>query len=198
MRRSRIGSATSYATVLYTGCRIGEITSLKAEQFKIDATGIDYITIRDSKTLAGIRDIPLHPIAKAYIYNFIEGKNGKIFKYAERDGKGTGNAVGKKFARNLESVKIYRDKLVFHSLRKFLNNELMKDKVSIEARCQFMGHELDNVNVSTYSNSLNIDELAKMVFPTLTRISDVLKVSVVELENFDFTLMGHLDFGENS
>jgi hypothetical protein len=32
----------------------------------------------------------------------------KIFKYKERDGKGAGNAVGKKFSRYLQSLKIER------------------------------------------------------------------------------------------
>ena len=155
---------------LFTGCRIGEITNLQTNQFKITPTGIRYITIRDSKTSAGIREIPLHPFAYKLVSDFIENKNGKIFKYVEKEGKGTGNAVGKKFARNLIDAKIDRPKLVFHSLRKFVNNEFMKNGVNIETRCQIIGHELDNVNVSTYTNKINIEELAAASFPTFELI----------------------------
>jgi len=82
--------------------------------------------------------------------------------------------VGKKFARNLESARIDREKLVFHSLRKFVNNELMKNGVSLENRCQFVGHEIENVNVAIYANKINVDELAAAIFPTLEKFRDLI------------------------
>ena len=170
---------------IFTGCRISEITTLKKDQFKISNTGIHYITIRDSKTLAGIREVPLHPFLIAHIAEFTKNKKDKIFKYAEKDGKGAGNAVGKMFAQNLKSANLTREKLVFHSLRKYVNNELMKNGVSLEYRCQFVGHELDNVNVSVYTNTINIDTLAKTIFPALDEIKAlVLNTSAVEISNF--------------
>ncbi len=170
---------------IFTGCRISEITTLKKDQFKISSAGIHYITIRDSKTLAGIREVPLHPFLIAHIAEFTKNKKDKIFKYAEKDGKGAGNAVGKMFAQNLKSANLTREKLVFHSLRKFVNNELMKNGVSLEYRCQFVGHELDNVNVSVYTNTVNIDELAKTIFPALDKIKElVTNTSPAEILNF--------------
>ncbi len=160
---------------LFTGCRIGEITSLKKDNFKKSTTGINYLVIRDSKTNAGIREVPLHPYLLERISEFLDKKTDKIFKYVEKEGKGTGNAVGKKFARNLESAKITREKLVFHSLRKFVNNELMKSGVSLENRCQFIGHEIENVNVSIYTNKINIDALAAAIFTTLEKFRDLIE-----------------------
>jgi len=159
---------------LFTGCRIGEITSPKKDNFKKSTTGINYLVIRDSKTNAGIREVPLHPYLLERISEFLDKKTDKIFKYVEKEGKGTGNAVGKKFARNLESAKITREKLVFHSLRKFVNNELMKNGVSLENRCQFIGHEIENVNVAIYTNKINVDELAAAIFPTLEKFRDLI------------------------
>ena len=159
---------------LFTGCRIGEITSLKKDNFKKSTTGTNYLVIRDSKTNAGIREVPLHPYLLERISEFLDKKTDKIFKYVEKEGKGTGNAVGKKFARNLESAKITREKLVFHSLRKFVNNELMKNGVSLENRCQFIGHEIENVNVAIYTNKINVDELAAAIFPTLEKFRDLI------------------------
>lgn len=159
---------------LFTGCRIGEITSLKKDNFKKSSAGISYLVIRDSKTQAGIREVPLHPCLIGRISEFLDKKTDKIFKYVEKEGKGTGNAVGKKFARNLEGAKITREKLVFHSLRKFVNNELMKNGVSLEQRCQFIGHEIENVNVSIYTNKLDIDTLAAAIFPTLDKFRDLI------------------------
>lgn len=170
---------------IFTGCRISEITTLKKDQFKISSTGIHYITIRDSKTLAGIREVPLHPFLIAHIAEFTKNKKDKIFKYAEKDGKGAGNAVGKMFAQNLKSANLTREKLVFHSLRKYVNNELMKNGVSLEYRCQFVGHELDNVNVSVYTNTINIDALAMKIFPALDKIKElVTSTNPAEILNF--------------
>lgn len=172
---------------LFTGCRIGEITNLKKDQFKISSTGIPYITIRDSKTIAGIREVPLHPYIFAVMQTFIYMKTDKVFKYVEKEGKGSGNAVGKKFARNLESAGITRDKLVFHSLRKFVNNELLRNKVSLEHRCQFIGHELDHVNVAVYTNLINVDELANSVIPTFNAFVKIVDVytDTEKMENVD-------------
>ena len=159
---------------MFTGCRIGEITSLKKDNFKKSSGGINYLVIRDSKTQAGIREVPLHPHLMERVSEFLDKKTDKLFKYVEKEGKGSGNAVGKKFARNLESARINREKLVFHSLRKFVNNELMKNGVSLENRCQFIGHEIENVNVSIYTNKINIDALAAAVFPTLEKFRDLI------------------------
>ena len=163
---------------LFTACRVGEITALKKGQFKRSRKGVPYIAIRDSKTQAGIREVPLHPYLYAKIapvLDTLENAEDKLFKYKERDGKGSGNAVGKMFARNLESARISRDKLVFHSLRKYVNNELMQNKVSLEHRCQFAGHEIDNVNVAVYTKTIGIDELAASVFPTLDLIAQTIQ-----------------------
>ena len=168
---------------LLTGCRIGEITNLKKDQLKVSGKGVHYIEIRDSKTLAGIRQVPLHPFIVEHLATFIEGKKDKLFKYAEKEGKGTGNAVGKKFARNLESAGVTRDKLVFHSLRKFVNNELLRSGVSLEHRCQLIGHEIDNVNVAIYTKTIGLDELAAAVCPTFTGISEIVKTALDPLNN---------------
>lgn len=163
---------------LFTGCRIGEITNLKKDQFKVSDKGTNYIVIRDSKTLAGEREIPLHPFFFNKIKPFIDSKIDKIFKYVEKEGKGSGNAVGKKFARHLESSGITREKLVFHSFRKFVNNELLNNNVSLENRCQLIGHEIDNVNVAIYTKKINIDDLASSVFPTFEKVFNLVKCSV--------------------
>ena len=154
---------------LATGCRISEITSLKAEHFKLSSGGTHYINILDSKTYAGLREIPYPYFLHKELKEFIGDKN-QVFKYILRMGKGSGNAVGKKFSRHLSELKIIRPKLVFHSLRKFVNDMFMKNKVQFEPRCQFFGHEIDSVNVQTYSNKYSVDELFKQIKPSQNEI----------------------------
>ncbi|MBN9369296.1 MAG: tyrosine-type recombinase/integrase [Comamonadaceae bacterium] len=193
--REKLG--TDYATAvlmgIFTACRVGEITALKKDDFKRSRKGTPYITIRDSKTVAGIREVPLHP----YIFSHISAKldtlknpSDKLFRYKERDGKGTGNAPGKMLARNLKAAKIDRPKLVFHSLRKYTNNELMQGGVSLEHRCQFAGHEIDNVNVAIYTKPFGIDDLAAAIFPTLTTIAETVAKAISGAPDFE------VDFSE--
>ena len=156
---------------LFTGCRISEITGLTANQIKDTPSGVCFISVEDSKTRAGIREIPLPPYIATGLKEFAKGKKGQLFKYKMRLGKGSGNAVGKKFSRHLELVGVEREKLVFHSLRKFANDTLLKAGVPIEPRCQYFGHEIDNVNVSTYSQKFTADELASIVKPAQDQIA---------------------------
>ena len=172
MKMAKMNDLDYYWTLvlaLATGCRISEITSLKAEQFKLSSGGTHYINILDSKTYAGLREIPYPYYLHKELKEFIGDKN-QVFKYTLRMGKGSGNAVGKKFSRHLSELKIIRPKLVFHSLRKFVNDMFMKDKVQFEPRCQFFGHEIDSVNVQTYSNKYSVDELFKQIKPSQNEI----------------------------
>lgn len=154
-----------------TGCRISELTSLKVDQFQMTAEGSNYIIIRDSKTMAGKREVPLPEYFFQHGFDkFLESRTDSVFKYASRDGKGSGNAVGKKFSRHLESLNISREKLVFHSIRKFVNDYFMKNRIEFEPRCQVIGHEIESVNVATYSKKYSADDLAKLINPVQTKI----------------------------
>ncbi len=147
---------------VFTGCRVGELTSLQVGHVKTSEAGTRYLQIRDSKTAAGRREVPLPDVLfEEGFAKFLEGKKpgDMVFRYVDREGKGAGNAVGKKFSYQIKLEKIHRPKLVFHSLRKFLNDFFMKNGVDYEVRCQFFGHEIEAVNVATYTNKFNVDEL---------------------------------------
>ena len=160
---------------LFTGMRVSEVASLQKEQFKTTENNNHYIVIRESKTLAGQREIPLYKPFFELIKHFIDSKQDKLFKYEEKSGKGAGNALGKKFPRHLLAANVKREKLVFHSLRKFTNNEMKKYSVSVEARCQILGHEFDNVNSEIYSNNYSVDKLAEMTEKTFESIFLLIK-----------------------
>ena len=87
-----------------TGCRISEITSLTKDQFQYDHLENMFLKIRDSKTVAGKREIPI----PREIFENRFGANckikGKLFKYEDRLGKGSGNAVSQKFKRHMKAV----------------------------------------------------------------------------------------------
>jgi integrase len=152
---------------LLTGLRHDEATQLLREQIQITKSGIYFVRIRQGKTNAAARSVPLpDDFMQHGFLAFINTKQpgDKIFKYVP------GNALGKKFKRLIDKVGITRQKVVFHSLRKFLNNQLMHNKMPIEARSQMLGHELDTVNVAVYSTDYNVDELHLLTANTIAEI----------------------------
>ena len=157
---------------LLTGARVGEICKLSLDDIKKTSSGTNYIKIKDSKTIAGVREIPLHPfLFELGFQDFIKDKKNGLFPYLiEIEGRGNGSRVSKFWKRHMERYDVNRDRLVFHSLRKFLNDYLMSNGMPIEPRCQLLGHELDNVNVSTYSNKFNVDKLAELAFPIIDKM----------------------------
>lgn len=168
-----------YFTVLFavfTGCRVDEITTLKKEDFKVDNNGINFFHVRDSKTLAGIRKVPIYQNLWYAFKPFLDSRKiDKIFKYLEIDGKGSGNAVGKKFARHMDIVKVTREKLVFHSLRKFVNNTFKNEKVPKDVRCQFIGHEYGNdTNGEFYEEDYTVEQLNKYAISTWEHITQLI------------------------
>lgn len=161
---------------LLTGCRISEITGITKSQVR--ETPVPHINITDSKTAAGIRTVPLLPEIFEELMEFAKNKTAKqqVFKYQIRLGKGSGNAAGQKFSRHLDKLEIENDKLVFHSLRKFFNDYSgKKAKVPLEIRCQMVGHEFGNINVTTYSREYEVTELAEIFTPVQRQILQLIE-----------------------
>lgn len=93
---------------IFTGCRVNELTSLQINQLKKSESGTNFLQIRDSKTAAGKREVPIPEILfEQGFAKFIEGKKPTdfIFRYLDRDGRGAGNAVGKKFSYQIKLEK---------------------------------------------------------------------------------------------
>lgn len=155
---------------LVTGARVSEITGLLKSQ--LSDKPVPHINVLDAKTKAGIRKIPVPLELLSALQEFAKNKTGKqsVFKYKVRLGKGSGSAVSQKFARHLDKVGIENKKLVLHSLRKFVNDSFLKNKVAFEPRCQFIGHAIKNVNLETYSKEFEVAELAEITLPIQNRI----------------------------
>ena len=160
---------------LITTLRAGEVSALKKNNI-LKEDGITYIKLFNSKTSAGRREVPLpdFPIIDDFLEYVKHSKepDNKIFHYNERDGKGAGNAVGKKLKRLLLKLPAINKerKLVFHSLRKYFNDYMKKNKVMEEMRNQVMGHENSSINNSLYSNDFNLKELYEALSPLQIKI----------------------------
>lgn len=157
-----------------SGCRVSEITGLVKENLRPNP--VPHVKIKDSKTVAGVRSIPIPSNIFEELREFSKYKTEKeqIFKYQMRLGKGSGNAVGQKFGRHLDKIGIENDKLVFHSLRKFFNDRCLNGGVAFEPRCQILGHEVDHVNIGSYSKKFSVEDLEKIISPVQHKILDLI------------------------
>jgi integrase len=150
----------------YTGARIEELCAMKLENVSDKS-----LKVVDSKTNAGIREVPIHSQLVATI-NKLKGlsKDGYLLtgltfnKYGDRS-----NNLGKRFGK-LKTELGYSRNHVFHSIRKTLVTQLENAGVSEGVTADIVGHEKKTMTYGLYSggNSLEIkkDAIEKVRYPT--------------------------------
>lgn len=131
----------------YTGARIEELCSLKIE----DIAG-DRLSIKEAKTEAGNREVPIHSAVRPLVDRLkASSEDGYLFsgltfnKYGDRS-----NAIGKRFGR-LKTKVGFNNTLVFHSFRKTLITMLENAGVEENFCCDIVGHEKDTIGYGHYS-----------------------------------------------
>jgi integrase len=138
----------------YTGARIEEICSLKKSDVNVNARSMK---ITDSKTEAGIREIPIHSALMPLISillthndDYLLG-NLTLTKYGERS-----NALGKRFGR-LKSKLGYSNRHVFHSIRKTFTTQLENASVLENITADILGHEKPRLTYGLYSGGTSLE-----------------------------------------
>jgi integrase len=136
----------------YTGARIKELCSIQLE----DVT-TDFIRIRNTKTEAGNREIPLHSALLPLISKLQNQSTDNYLitqlssnKYDDRS-----NAIGKRFGRLKTEVGHDRT-LVFHSFRKTLITLLEQAGVPENFSCDIVGHEKGTIGYGHYSGGASL------------------------------------------
>ncbi|MDI2410860.1 site-specific integrase [Pseudomonas aeruginosa] len=148
---------------LYTGARIEEICQLRKENIiKIDK--ISCIDITDSKTAAGIRTVPIHPIIKETIDRLVKDstddfliKSNSRSKYGIRS-----DPFVKSFGRLKTSLGFGQDR-VFHSIRKTVITQLYRANVPATLIAELVGHETGTVTFDVYSQGASTTQKMKAI-----------------------------------
>lgn len=151
----------------YTGARIEELCSLKTED-----VGEESFHIRDAKTQAGLREVPVHSAIRPLVQMLKESStdgfliSGLTFnKYGDRS-----NGLGKRFGR-LKTALGYGPNHVFHSLRKTLVTLLEDAGVSENLAADIVGHEKPRITYGLYSGGASLktkaEALALVSYPGL-------------------------------
>lgn len=136
----------------HTGARIEELCSVKVDQVTDDT-----IRIADSKTLAGIREVPIHSHIAALVKRLREeSKDGYLLsdltfnKYEDRS-----NAIGKRFGR-LKAALGFPASHTFHSFRATVATLLENAGVPEGVAADIVGHDKPTMTYGLYSGGADI------------------------------------------
>lgn len=135
----------------FTGARIEELCSLKiSDVIKVD--GVNCLNIRDAKTKAGNREVPIHPSIAKLIKELIKETgdgyllSGLTFnKYMQRS-----NAIGKRFG-HMKTAQGLGKGHVFHCFRNTVATQLENAGVPEGVAADIVGHEKKTMTYGLYS-----------------------------------------------
>jgi len=162
---------------LYTGARVSEVGQLALVDFTT-VDGVPCMTITDEgegqsvKNEPSLRTIPIHPdLLTLGLMERVETlrKQGekRLFPRVKIGSvNGQGDWLSKAYGRHIEAVGIpkpAKGKYGFHSLRKTAIQTMKAAKVPLEWRCAYVGHDLDEEHVETYSGEYGPREMREIV-----------------------------------
>ena len=134
----------------HTGCRVEELAQLRKESV-VKVEGILSFKIEDSKTVAGIREIPVHPALVPTVERLIaDSKDGYLLPSSAGNKYGIrSDSLSKAFGR-LKTAQGYDKKHVFHSVRSMVVTLLLRGGVPGPTVANIVGHETGLVTFDIY------------------------------------------------
>lgn len=151
----------------YTGARINELACLKVT----DVTDAESLKITDSKTKAGIREIPVHPAISGLIGRLKRDSNSGYLIPSDSANQydNRGDALSKRFGRLKATMGFTKGSEVFHSIRKTLITLMENSGVSESVAADIVGHEKQTMTYGLYSMGSELEikreALAKARYP---------------------------------
>lgn len=141
----------------YTGCRIEELCSLKVEDVHLSE---GYLQIRDAKTDAGNRRVPIHPTISELVTLLVATTEDsfllsglKINKYGNR------SPTLKIMFSELKTSLGYGPDYVFHSFRKGVATQFEGAEVPESVAARILGHKLKTMTYGLYSGGPSLETL---------------------------------------
>ncbi|WP_342243232.1 site-specific integrase [Pseudomonas sp. OTU5201] len=147
----------------YTGARIEELCQLRVESI-ITVEGIPALSINDSKTEAGIREIPIHPDIVELVERLAaDSKDGYLIPSTNGNKYGVRSDLYSKAFGRLKTAMEYGRQFVFHSIRMFFITELHRADVAGITLAAIVGHETGTVTFDVYSQGPSMKQKAAAV-----------------------------------
>jgi integrase len=155
---------TAALLAMYTGARIAELMALKVEDV-VTEDGVPCLNIRDSKTAAGIRLVPVHNKLRPILARITdETEDGYLVSGVKSAGGADRRAdvIGKRFGR-IKTKQGMPQAKVFHSYRKTFITKLEKASVSEGIAADIVGHEKQTITYGLYSGGTSMKQRKKAV-----------------------------------
>lgn len=133
----------------YTGARLEEIAQLKTSDIDGNA-----LTIREGKTGAAARRIPIHPVILPLVMKLsVNTTDGFLIPGLLPSGRDQlrGAQIGKRFQTLRRTVGVIDPRVVFHSFRNTVATQLGEAGVPLPMIQWLIGHEHSGVTLKVYS-----------------------------------------------
>ena len=146
-----------FMVAIYSGARREELGQLKVNDY--DAVN-NTITIKDAKTNAGNRVVPIHP-KLSLLFSKLTSASGSdyLFKSLTTDKyDNRTDALGKRFGRAKKKLG-FDERYVFHSIRKTVATLLEQADVPENVCCDIVGHEKSaTLSYGLYSGGTSLEQ----------------------------------------
>ncbi len=160
---------------LYSGMRLDEIAGLTWGNLR-EVEGILVFDIRDAKTPAGERFVPIHPLIQ-HLFTTEVKKDlaARVWPgfNPEGPGKKAGADAGREFTRFKQSLGFTDRAKAFHSFRKNAVAQWEAASVPETEVAQIVGHEKKGITFGVYGRGVSIRRKAEIVamldYPDLTK-----------------------------
>ncbi|CAM3052462.1 DUF6538 domain-containing protein [Pseudomonas plecoglossicida] len=142
----------------HTGCRIEELAQLRQESV-MKVEGVLSFKIEDSKTAAGIREIPVHPAIQTTVERLIkDSADGFLLPASSGNKYGIrSDSLSKAFGR-LKTAEGFGKHHVFHSVRAMVVTLLLRAGVVGPTVANIVGHETGLVTFDVYDEGASPEQ----------------------------------------
>lgn len=142
----------------YTGCRIEELGRISASTTIFTNNQPLAFRVDDSKTAAGIREIPIHPELLPRYQQRLDGStDGFLFRgKPDKDGKRL-NAIQQRFTKLKRELQ-FSSQHVFHSFRGTVATQLEQAGANPLVITSILGHRRGSVTFDVYSAGASLEQ----------------------------------------
>lgn len=151
----------------FTGARLEEIGRIHRDNISFtDGVPIAF-AITESKTAAGVRDVPVHPAIAGLFTQLLEGSTdgylmpGRSLDESNKYGHRL-DAVGKRFGR-LKTTAQFGKEFVFHSIRKTAITLVHQAGADVSVMPGLFGHETGLITFDLYSDGPSLEQKRKVI-----------------------------------
>jgi integrase len=149
----------AFMIAIYTGCRVEEITSLRCEDVAADT-----ITVRQAKTTAGNREVPIHDALKPLMRRLKAQGSDFILPNLKADIHGKrSQGIRRRFRPVLDRLG-FDERYVFHSLRYTVTTLLEQADVPEGISVDILGHGAKKgITYGLYSAGTSFDQKRRAI-----------------------------------